>query len=427
MHNILSTMTPNTVQSHSRLASQSSRPHSGENALCITDTKRKVQRLHARPRVNLEENISSPGLCVKNSRTAICSVLGNLCLRSSFISAPDDESSSDQSRKTIYRKTITISLLCDLALYQNGFRLKTSASLEWWSFHVIRRRPTESLIFELCKCGSTTSVKRLLIYGGASVFDVDESGATPLHVSHISPFGRLNLTAYLKLACRYGKSELVQLLIEHGADAYLPDDLGNNSLHEVETYDRYRTLGWNQDILKIMDVFIRQSSVDPFEPLDCNQNFDSMTLYNGLPFETLRYVLAHNISYAKADQLFDFILGNILYIPEGTEKFEESIDLLLTYYERLLSNKVTEKEWRYNFTLLQHLVFHWLNSEEGGDQGSPTKITRALARSRDLWRRDREGTPLDTIARYDGDMIPQWLKFLSKNSIDMTEYAKYEK
>jgi hypothetical protein len=171
---------------------------------------------------------------------------------------------------------------------------------------------------------------------------------------------------------------------------------------------------------------IRYADFDPFDWEHSSKSFDALTLWNGLPYENLWHLFAQNTFYATPEQRFDFILGNLLQLRDSVELSRESIDLLMIEYEKLRSCPSTKAGWRYNFTLLQHLVFHWLDRNEGLGRGPKLKISRALKLTLDLWRRDREGTALDTVARYDGSMVGKWLKLLSANGVNLSEYGEYE-
>ena len=83
------------------------------------------------------------------------------------------------------RKSFTVRFLCRFTSGRRGFRISANDSFDHWTFNTIRRRPWNSEIFVLCRVGNINGVKRLLDYGEASVFDVDDHGDSPLHVSSI--------------------------------------------------------------------------------------------------------------------------------------------------------------------------------------------------------------------------------------------------
>jgi hypothetical protein len=62
---------------------------------------------------------------------------------------------------------------------------KVSWSLSGWNVlqQTYRVVPTDSLIFQSCRCGDIESVRQLFSQGKASVWDIDVHGRTPLHVS----------------------------------------------------------------------------------------------------------------------------------------------------------------------------------------------------------------------------------------------------
>jgi hypothetical protein len=81
------------------------------------------------------------------------------------------------------RKLFIVRFLCRFTTGRRGFRICANGSFDNWNFNTIRRRPWHSEIFQLCGEGNTNGVRRLLGYGEASVFDVDNHGDSPLHVS----------------------------------------------------------------------------------------------------------------------------------------------------------------------------------------------------------------------------------------------------
>lgn len=115
---------------------------------------------------------------VKTSLQTIDAGLGILTLKSTSAKA-----TGERGEDYCATKTFTVNFLWRFATCRRGFRLSTNNNFDSWSFNTIRTRPSESLIFELCKAGNAIDVNDLLRYGGASVFDADPDGATPLHVS----------------------------------------------------------------------------------------------------------------------------------------------------------------------------------------------------------------------------------------------------
>jgi hypothetical protein len=215
--------------------------------------------------------------------------------------------------------------------------------------------------------------------------------------------------------------------VDRGADIYARTDFGNSPIEDLEDFDRQQNVMHRKDIASIVDTIIRYANFDPFYWEDLNRSFDALTLWNGLPYENLNYLLAMKDSYTTPEQRYDLILGNILQLRDSVESNQECIDLLLIEYEKLRSTTKAHDGWHYNFTLLQHLVFHWLDRNEGLGRGANLKISRALKLTNDLWRRDREGTILDIVARYDGGMVSKWLRFLSQSGVDISEYCRYER
>ncbi|CAD6449241.1 a632d1e1-a570-4e46-b256-dffee697ad99-CDS [Sclerotinia trifoliorum] len=84
----------------------------------------------------------------------------------------------------------------------------TTDTFDSYRLDVIRRRPNDSEIFQLCRIGDTGAVKRLLDRGEASIYDVDEYEESLLHI-----------------AVCYSDPELCQMLLARGADVYLRNTL----------------------------------------------------------------------------------------------------------------------------------------------------------------------------------------------------------
>jgi hypothetical protein len=123
-------------------------------------------------------------LRIKTSLQSIDAGLGVVTFRSTAveIACYGEEENSD---KSYTKKTFTINFLWRYASCRRGVRLSTNNTFDSWSFNTIRTRPSESLIFKLCKSGDAFDVDDLMRYGNASVFDADPDGTTPLHVSRI--------------------------------------------------------------------------------------------------------------------------------------------------------------------------------------------------------------------------------------------------
>lgn len=195
-------------------------------------------------------------------------------------------------------------------------------------------------------------------------------------------------------------------------------------MDDLEEHDRRAFLQNRQEIAKIVDIMIHCASFDPFEWTDASNNFESFTLWNGLPYENLVYLLTQESFYVEPTRRFDLILSNLLQLHDSVTNYVDCVNLLLSAYESLRSS--TNDQWGYNFTLLQHLVVHWLDDSEGHGRGPGLKIARALKLTADLWRCDKEGTALDIVARYDAKRISEWLGFLSNNGVNIRDYGRYE-
>jgi len=119
----------------------------------------------------------------KTSLTSVEAGLGALTLRSTSTTILDqDNDPEDRRNESLTRKSFVVNFLWRFASCRRGFRISTTNTFDSWSFNTIRKQPTDSQIFKLCKIGDTLGVRELLSYGRASVFDVDDTGATPLHV-----------------------------------------------------------------------------------------------------------------------------------------------------------------------------------------------------------------------------------------------------
>jgi len=122
------------------------------------------------------------------TRTSLKSVefgLGGLSLRSTSNKFRNlDNDREDEKSSTCSTKTFVVNLLWGFSSCRRGFRLMTNDTFDSLTFNTIRRRPLNSPIFSLCCKGDTKGVQKLLLFEEASVFDVDSSGWSPLHVSH---------------------------------------------------------------------------------------------------------------------------------------------------------------------------------------------------------------------------------------------------
>lgn len=194
-------------------------------------------------------------------------------------------------------------------------------------------------------------------------------------------------------------------------------------MDDLEAYDKvqYDIKGGRQrhEIAKIVDTVVRHAQVDPFDWDDRTYNFSTLILYNGLPYENLRTFLTLDELYATPQQRSDFIEENLLLLRPWMELAQESIKFLTSSYERLQSSSTNMLT---DYTLLQYILCCWLRGNEVEDQ-----LSCLVQATGDLYRRSHEGTPLDFAASlYGADGVKLWLRFLSKNRINMLEYGHYE-
>jgi hypothetical protein len=108
--------------------------------------------------------------------------LGILSLQSTTkdFKDPYDSALNERGVKST-RQSFTIRFLYRFKSCRRGFRFHLDDTFDTWIFNSIRRRPWDSEIFQLCREGDVQGVKMLLDCGGASVFDVDDHGDSPLH------------------------------------------------------------------------------------------------------------------------------------------------------------------------------------------------------------------------------------------------------
>ncbi|TGO39087.1 hypothetical protein BHYA_0061g00440 [Botrytis hyacinthi] len=118
----------------------------------------------------------------------------------------DEADDSDNSTTT---KTFLVELLIGFTTCRKGFRFMATSNFDRYALDVVRRRPYDSEIFELCRNGNFQAVRRLLDRGEASIHDVNERGESLLH-----------------LAVTGDNKQLCTMLLDLGADVYWKDDAG---------------------------------------------------------------------------------------------------------------------------------------------------------------------------------------------------------
>jgi hypothetical protein len=227
-------------------------------------------------------------------------------------------------------------------------------------------------------------------------------------------------------ACRNGRSELVKFLVCSGADLYLRSDMRNTPIDDLEVYDIVQESHGRKEIAKIVNILVQDAGLDPFDWRDEACNFDTLTLWRGLPYENLRYLLFQNDIPITVKQYYSFILDNLLRLEHSVETFQDCIDLLISKYTRLRREPGTRDDWPYGISLLRYLIINGLLTYGHSMFEEEVKISRCLMLTNELYDRDEAGTPLDYIARLDKNKIGPWLELLSRSKIDIGEYLQYE-
>ncbi|TVY84730.1 hypothetical protein LSUE1_G000619 [Lachnellula suecica] len=347
----------------------------------------------------------------KTSFRRINAGLGVLSLASTATKLLNIKDADEEPKELGAKKTFVARFLWGFSSCRKGFRLSVDDTFDTFSFNTIRRRPTDSHIFRLCEKGDARGVRELLMVGEASVYDVDTGGFTPLHY-----------------ACYFGHSELVTLLVDQKSDIYLRNDRGSAPMDNLRDYHENGgdDIPQRQAIARIVDTMIRQGNFEPFDWPDSIYSTETLSLYYGLPFENLQYLLTTEDIYATPEQRCDLILDNFLCLAGSIESISDSVDLLLTQYAKIRSYESGYAGWNYKITLLQSLIPSWIALPVGKRAAAKFQISRALKLTNDLWYSDGEGTPLDTIARFDSQKIPQWLEMISQSGVNLSEYIQYE-
>jgi len=221
---------------------------------------------------------------------------------------------------------------------------------------------------------------------------------------------------------------LTRLLIEYGADPLLRADDGYSSIEALEIYDIEMSSDNRSTIVKVLDALLRHTDLDPFDFNDPIYGRETITLWNGVPFDILHYLFSQDIFYTTRQQSCSFIWENLIKY-EDDDASCAAVDFLLEAYEKLTSSNATGSSWPYVQTLLQNLIRLWIRlwiMDDPGFRGSAKKISRALKLTNDLYRQYDGGTPLDLIASMDNSKIGPWLRLLSENEINLSEYRRYE-
>lgn len=124
-------------------------------------------------------------------------------------------------------KVFTFNIPVRFGSCRKGFKLCINDTFDNWCLNSIRRLPNDSAVFKLCAEGNATEVERLFAFRKASIYDVNESGQSVLHVSRpFLQYALLMSVLTLQIACNNGHSKICRFLIEEGADVFQTDDLG---------------------------------------------------------------------------------------------------------------------------------------------------------------------------------------------------------
>lgn len=229
----------------------------------------------------------------------------------------------------------------------------------------------------------------------------------------------------VKYACFYGHSNLVRFLVSRGADIYQENNWGQTAIHALQIFDRNHRKSSSQPIAEIIDALIHDASFDPFACSFLDTARTTCTLFNGLPYENIRMLFLTE-SYVSLERRYIFIAEHLLAIENDIVNGLESVDFLLTHYERLRNIKDSSCRWPYVETILQQLVGAWVTSTEQSRLSWEVKIFRALELTSDLFRTGSAGTVLDTVALMKGILVQHWLEILHKNGVDLEHYIRYE-
>ncbi|TEY71740.1 hypothetical protein BOTCAL_0087g00070 [Botryotinia calthae] len=137
----------------------------------------------------------------------------------------NDDNGTDDADNSTTTKTFLIEFLMGFTTCRKGFRFTTTSTFDRYALDVVRRRPNDSEIFELCGYGNVQAVKRLLDRGEASIHDVSEQGESLLHIAAISK-----------------NAHLCTMLLDLGADIYWKDDGGYFPISRASTLTCFSTI-----------------------------------------------------------------------------------------------------------------------------------------------------------------------------------------
>jgi hypothetical protein len=85
-----------------------------------------------------------------------------------------------------FEKVLTLNVLLKFGSCRKGFKLRINNTFDDWCLNSLRRLTNDSLVFKLCEEGNCSVIERLFDSRKASVYNVNETGQSALHVSHLS-------------------------------------------------------------------------------------------------------------------------------------------------------------------------------------------------------------------------------------------------
>jgi hypothetical protein len=218
------------------------------------------------------------------------------------------------------------------------------------------------------------------------------------------------------------------MLLRKGIDYYTKSDSGDSAIDKLRDYDKANgSRAGRDEIMRITETLLRETD---FDALNCSNQptYNTLVLWNGLPYEALKYLLSQDSPVVPVRNCFDLIYENLLLIEDFMDDFEDDVDLLLTKYEALQGHVGNHNEyyWPYLSTLLQLLIKDWMLDDVIVLSGIERKISRCLELTADLYKVDNDGTCLDTIAMANREGVQPWLELLARNGIEIPKYLQYE-
>ncbi|KAF7911945.1 hypothetical protein EAE99_010953 [Botrytis elliptica] len=238
----------------------------------------------------------------------------------------NDDDGTDDADNSTTTKTFLVELLMGFTTCRKGLRFMATSNFDRYALDVVRRRPDDSAIFELCRYGNVQAVRRLLDRGEASVHDVDEDGESLLHIA----FSNDN-------------SQLCTMLIDLGADLYWEDDYGIISVSTASTLPSFAA---------IFEA--------GFELWPLYESRSHLAFFNPLSISVWRYVFQH-----KPAQSMEGHWAPMAVFGIEMSKDSEVVDFLVARFaEELFQLKTLDSHFSSKFARL--MIFSvsdaWLGS-----------------------------------------------------------------